>query len=442
MAYLVAVGAIMMGCSKAEESLLPEDMNNNNSVILSTTVGFDAEAETRALGIDYVNKQAVKTFAAGETMAIIYKNKSGNTVNAVSAALTDGDITTTADPATNKKSATFTFELTAPDKTQAVTYIYPTAMANSDGSVNYAALATQDGTLGTLSSSLDLATYTHAWNGTSLPAGTLVNQLAVCALTLKNSDGSSPITSGLTQVTVSDGDNTYTVAPTSDTFGEDVIYVAIRPVTAALQYTATAGTYNYTKTATSRAYTAGNFYNLGLRITMGHALSASAVGELVASDGLAYAAAAKNYLPENVTGQAVVCYKSGNNGIALALVDYASGHHDGATGYGLTTWSGNHPVSGQNWKLLTRAEFVNIYNGCGGSAPSAIYPNSGYAGTCGTLNTSIIPNAGGTAMSGNYWVYDTYSNGYVCTNILSATNCNFNYNQNAVYLNIRYGIAF
>ena len=122
------------------------------------------------------------------------------------------------------------------------------------------------GTLATLSTSLDLATYSAAWDGTSLPAGTLANQLAVCALTLKNSDGSSTITSGLTQVTVNDGSNTYTVTPTGSNFGEATIYVAIRPVTAALQYTATDGTSNYTKTATSREYAAGNFFNLGLRM--------------------------------------------------------------------------------------------------------------------------------------------------------------------------------
>ena len=47
-------------------------------------------------------------------------------------------------------------------------------MANADGTVNYDALSTQDGTEETLYSTLDLATYTGAWtSGTSLPAATL-----------------------------------------------------------------------------------------------------------------------------------------------------------------------------------------------------------------------------------------------------------------------------
>ena len=266
-AALALVGAMMTSCSSNEDNFIDtpkQTVNTSNVVTLTTTVGLDEGAEargtTRALNIDYVNKQAVKTFAEGETMAVVYKNTNNETVKAVSELLTDGDITS------GGKSANFTFELTDPDKTQNVTYIYPAAMAKDDGTVNYDALATQNGTLATLSSSLDLGTYSGAWSGTSLPTGTLANPLAVCALTLKNSDGSSTITSGLTEVTVSDGTNTYTVAPTGSTFGVDTIYVAIRPVTAALEYTATNGTTNYTKTATSRAYAAGNFYKLGLRM--------------------------------------------------------------------------------------------------------------------------------------------------------------------------------
>lgn len=258
MAALALVGAMMTGCTN-DDNIIDEPQqpaSKNNIVTMTTTVSLDGgAATTRAL-----TSGGVKTFAEGEQMALVYKNTSSATVKAVSAALADGDITN------EGKSATFTFELTDPDRSQNVTYIYPAAMANDDGTVNYDALATQNGTLATLSSTLDLATYSAAWNAGSLPAATLDNQLAILALTLKNSTGTSTITSGLTQVTLSDGTNTYTVTPTSSTFGTDVIYVAIRPVTAALSYTATDGTTNYTKTATSREYAASGFYNLGLRM--------------------------------------------------------------------------------------------------------------------------------------------------------------------------------
>ena len=258
MAALALVGAMMTGCSN-DGNIIDEPqqpVNMNNVVTLTATVGFDETSTTRAL-----TSGGVKTFAVGEKIAVVYKS-GGSTLKAESAVLKAGDI------ASGNKLATFTFELTSPDKTQDVTYIYPASMANADGTVNYDALATQDGTMTSLSNNLDLATYTAAWTDASLPTGTLTNQLAVCALTLKNSTGSSPITSGLTQVTISDGTNSYLIAPESSTFGEDVIYVAIRPVTAALQYTASDGTNNYIKTATSREYAAGNLYNLGLRMVI------------------------------------------------------------------------------------------------------------------------------------------------------------------------------
>ncbi len=53
----------------------------------------------------------MKTFAEGEQIALVYKNTSDETVKAVSAALEATDITN------EGKSATFTFELTAPTRT-------------------------------------------------------------------------------------------------------------------------------------------------------------------------------------------------------------------------------------------------------------------------------------------------------------------------------------
>ena len=235
-AALVAVGAIMMGCNKldivTEQTQQEEEPVISNTVTLTTTVSLDAATKALTSG-------GVKTFAVAEQMALVYKNTSGTTVKAVSAALTAGDI------ASGSKSATFTFELTDPDRSENVTYIYPAAMANSDGTVNYDALATQNGTLATLSSSLDLATKTSAWNAGSLPAATLENQLAILALTLKNSTGSSDITSSITGLTLSDGTKTYNVTREAVA---GPIYVAIYPTAdATIMVTATDGTKNYTK---------------------------------------------------------------------------------------------------------------------------------------------------------------------------------------------------
>ena len=256
MAALALVGAVMTGCSSDDDSIISNQQqfeNKSKVVTLTTTVGFDASAGTRAL-----TSTGVKTFAAGETMAIVYKNTAGETVKAVSAALTDGDITTTGDDATNKKSATFTFELTDPDRTVPVRYIYPAAMAKNvaidaaiddANTINYDALATQDGMLGTLSSTLDLATGGGEWDDGKLPTGTLENQLAILAITLK--DGSE-ITSSITDMTISDGTNNYTVSRSAVA---GPIYVAIQPTDHAdIDVTATDGTKNYVKYLTSKDY--------------------------------------------------------------------------------------------------------------------------------------------------------------------------------------------
>jgi len=196
MVAFALVGAMMTGCSSDDEFQQPE--NKSNLVTLKTTVGLGGGAATRAL-----DANGVKTFAAGERMAVVYKNTSGETAVAVSDALQDnGDITN------EGKSATFTFTLDSPDKDKNVTYVYPAAMVNNDGTVKNDALAEQDGTLASLGSNLDYCTSSGAWNEGNLPSLTLDNQFAILALTLKNGAGSREITSSITGLTVSDGTNT------------------------------------------------------------------------------------------------------------------------------------------------------------------------------------------------------------------------------------------
>ena len=254
MAALALVGAMMTGCSNDDNYQQPE--NKNNVVTLTTTVSLDGGATTRAL-----TAEGVKTFAEGETMAIYYwKNKGNDHVKAVSAPLTDGDITN------GGKSATFTFTLDNPYKDMSVSYVYPAAMANADFTPNYDALYNnQDGTLATLASNFDFCTRSGAWSGDNLPSVTLVNQLAILALTLKNSDGSSDITNTITGLTLSDGTNTYAVSRSA---AAGPVYVAIRPTTdATINVTATDGTKNYTKTLTTKTYEAGNGYPVSWRMT-------------------------------------------------------------------------------------------------------------------------------------------------------------------------------
>ena len=257
MAALVLMGAILSGCEKAETAQPESDI-----VICTTTVRLDTD------GAKALTEHGEKTFAEGEMIAVIYKNESSETIKAVSSPLPSGSYGNT---------ATFSVPLVNPAPDGAVRIIYPASMAaetvgtttdvDADATINYAALDTQDGTLATLSSTLDLAVYDGTLEGTALPTDpALKNKLAICKYTLKNSDGSSEITSAITGMTVSDGTHTYNITPSSLT----TIYVAIRPVASAnISYIATAGIDSYEKSVTGKTYAAGGLYPLGLLMTKG-----------------------------------------------------------------------------------------------------------------------------------------------------------------------------
>ena len=69
MAALALVGAVVTSCSSDDELLQPT--NPGKVITLSTTVNLDNGSGTRAL-----TSEGVKTFAVGETMALIYQNSS------------------------------------------------------------------------------------------------------------------------------------------------------------------------------------------------------------------------------------------------------------------------------------------------------------------------------------------------------------------------------
>ncbi|MBR1636695.1 MAG: hypothetical protein IJ687_02455 [Bacteroidales bacterium] len=258
MAALVAMGMLGTSCNKAESpEIETPETQKENIVTLTTTVGFAVDG-TKALTIDYTAKTLTKTFAVGDQIALIYRNTSSQSAKAVSKPLTAGDISAAG------KSATFTFELTDPRKSGPVTYIYPAAMASENGT-DWDKLNTQDGTLASIASNLDCAKGLGMWSGDALPKVTLTNGVAIIAYTLKDETGENDITSTITGMTISDGSHTYNIT------GKDAdghIYAAIWPTdNANIEYTATDGTKNYTKSVTGKTYETGQFYQVGLRMT-------------------------------------------------------------------------------------------------------------------------------------------------------------------------------
>ena len=144
----------------------------------------------------------------------------------------------------------------------------------------------------------------------------------------------------------------------------------------------------------------------------GHALSASAVGDIVCSDGKAYAAADKDNLPQGVTAVAMIAYVGSETGVdgythglALALTDEASTMNwtnaTGASGAAAHTPAAPTTIT-SSWMLPSKNQWEQMFAAFGGNSGS-------YTG----LNTAI-GNAGGTALvvgnnGSHYWTSTKYN---------------------------------
>lgn len=289
-AALAVVGAMTTGCTSLE---IPEQTRNEEekTVTLITTIALGGNPESKAL-----SAAGVKTFAAGEQVAVIYEDENGNTQKAVSTALEAEDIHD------EGKKADITVTLTDPAQNGTLRYIYPAAMAKATiatdatiddaGTIDFTNLDAQDGTLATLSGSLDLAVYDGNLTGeATLPASvTLTNQLTIGEFTIKNADGSLNITGTIASLTVSDGTNTYTVTPKTPAtnFGDGPIYVAMKPVTDDKTLTFTIDNNATSKEVTGKALDAGKMYPVGLKF--GSSVALSGVATTDGNGALYYAA--------------------------------------------------------------------------------------------------------------------------------------------------------
>ena len=150
---LVVMGAMICGCAEEVEDLQP---SVGGTVTMKTTVSLSENASTRAL-----TEAGVKTFTAGDQIAVVYEQASG-TAKALSVALTDDDITNSG------KDAAFTVTLSSPKANGKVRYIYPASMVADDVStttpddnttIKWTNLAAQDGTLVSLANNLDLGVF-------------------------------------------------------------------------------------------------------------------------------------------------------------------------------------------------------------------------------------------------------------------------------------------
>lgn len=112
----------------------------------------------------------------------------------------------------------------------------------------------------------------------------------------------------------------------------------------------------------NKTFVAGKVYNINRSTVVGHALSASGVGDIVGSDGKAYAVADKDKMPKGVTAVAMVAYKNGSNGLAIQLNSSPSKMYwSNANAY-----TGYPAISGNvgSWRLPSDEDWINMFTGC------------------------------------------------------------------------------
>ena len=113
-------------------------------------------------------------------------------------------------------------------------------------------------------------------------------------------------------------------------------------------------------------------------VAEGHALTSAKLGEIVCSDGKAYAAADKDILPKGVKAEALVCYVDGDHGLALAMADVKNekmswdnnrGANDGKTAAEWCDgWNTSHPIAEATWLLADQTQWNNMISAAGGAS--------------------------------------------------------------------------
>ena len=210
-------------------------------------------------------------------------------------------------------------------------------------------------------------------------------------------------------------EQTYTVTLTDKTYGDNAHVTATVAGTAA---TVTEGKLEGVKMGSEVKLEANPGYKFRKvevkknPVAEGHALTSAKFGEIVCSDGKAYAAADKDILPKGVKAEALVCYADGDHGLALAMVDVKDekmswdndrGANDGKTAAEWCTgWNTSHPITGATWLLASKTQWDNMISAAG-SASNLSNAFSAVGGTNLQAYSywSSTPNHGGSAA----WFY-------------------------------------
>ena len=450
MAALAFVGALTTSCSNDDFAIEPQQPANNNIVTLTTTVGFDDSTATkRALALDEVNKKGIKTFVAGEKVAIVYTNTSDTKVTA-EYTLQEEDISA------DSKSTKLNFTLADPkDGSSDVTIVYPASLADAsaaDGISMSRLQNNQDGTFDKLSSDFDAATATNQMTVTSGTATlpeviALDNPLTIGKFTLK--EGSSSINNTLTRVSVCDGTNTYMVNRTASA---DAIYLAMKPIASdqTITISATDGTDGYEKSVSGKSLDANKIYPINVTMTKTFdakstplTLEAMTAGAVVCFNlstvgenrQVQYSTDGTNWTTYGENNQWDITLANVGDKVMFRGIGEPYNQSEitctkDCYVYGnvmslVTDYSANANAFATNTALTTANTFYNLFNGCVGltSAENLILPATTLASNCyenmfqGCMYLTTAPELPATSLA-NYCYIEMFAG---CTNLETAS---------------------
>ena len=390
---MIALLLALAACNKAETDI-PTEKPEAGATGKADGITITATLAPKSFGTKAVSEGTntiVSTWAQDEKIAVLYEVNEKKYAAEAKVVAVDGE--------TGAATISFSVASGTADNTPC-TLVYPASAAKDDHTgVKDAAtlLAAQDGTL---NASLDvrvgagtIQTTTPSLTVTTQPAP----QFAIFKFTTKNADGSATI--DVRPLTIIIGAQNFVITPASAT---STLYAALPAIfSEAVGFSATGSdTKTYEAAYPGISFTAGYFYLSELKLktpATGHSLYDSVLGEVVGTDGLAYAAADKDNLPLSVTAAGMVAYKSGKTGLVISLADESSimqwANARGANGAATHTPT----VTGYSWKLPNLNEWKQMFSAFGGSEKQ-----------CTGLNTAI-GNAGGTALQNDvnngakYW---------------------------------------
>lgn len=290
------------------------------------------------------------------------------------------------------------------DAGENITATYPASAAKDPGFS--AKFASQAGTLTYIQDNLDYrighSTITEDGDeATLVDALEMKSQIAIWKLTL-TTDGSTALSA--TKVTIKNGSTE--IAATTDISATSTVCLAlnlesgnISGADITIEATVGSDTYSYSKSGVSLAK--GNYYQSTVKMVKVYTLAESTVGMIVGSDGKAYAASDKNNLPSGVTAAGMVAYKSGSNGLVIALADEAN-TMNWSTATGASGAAAHTPVvTGGTWKLPSKAEWNQMF----GDDADAVIAN--YM----SLNDAISAAGGTDLQNALYWSSTEFEDG-------------------------------